>query len=662
MDGILHQHHIGGLDGNVGSVADGDAHVRLGQGRGVVDAVPHHSHLLVLLHQLLHIPGLILGQHLRVDGGKPYFFGNGLGGSFVIPGDHGGAHPHGLQGPDGGGAVLLHHVRHRHNAGVVPADGHQHGGFSLPGQPVHLLQIGAPRSPFFLLGQVQPGGVSDSHLPALHLSLHPLAGDRGETFHLRQGQLPFHRRGDDGLAQGVLAGPLAGSGQAQQLTFRYSPMGQQVGDPGLPLGDGAGFIKNHSGDMAGKLQGLGVLKEDAVLGPLAGAHHDGGGGGKAQGAGAGDNQHRDKHPQGEARLLARQQPQEGGYHGDGDDGGDKHPGHLVRQPGDGGLGALGVLHQLDDLGQGGVLPHPVGPHPQKASLVDGSPGHLIPRDLIHRHAFPGEHAFIHRRFPGEHHSVGGDLAPRLHQQHIPHLHLRQGDLFFLAIPLHQGGLGGKGHQSLDGFPGAPLGAVLHGLPQQHQGDDHGGAFKVQAVDGVGVPAPDARKAIEAIEEGSGGADGHQAIHIGGTPQQLGISHRVKAVPRPQHRQAEEQLKQGVPLGVGHQVDGHREEHRPHGDAEKGDGEGHGNKEADPQAVGMLPLALFGLLRGLVRHHRKTGVFHHLGNALHPDDGFIILDIRHFGGDVHGGGKNPLAPVQHPLQVGGAGGAVHPADL
>ena len=39
---VVHQHHVGGLDGRVGAhAAHGDAHVRPGQDRGVVDAVAH---------------------------------------------------------------------------------------------------------------------------------------------------------------------------------------------------------------------------------------------------------------------------------------------------------------------------------------------------------------------------------------------------------------------------------------------------------------------------------------------------------------------------------------------------------------------------------------------------------------------------------------------
>ena len=49
--GILHQHDVGGVDGDVRARADGDADVRAGQRRGVVDAVADHGHLVALLLQ-----------------------------------------------------------------------------------------------------------------------------------------------------------------------------------------------------------------------------------------------------------------------------------------------------------------------------------------------------------------------------------------------------------------------------------------------------------------------------------------------------------------------------------------------------------------------------------------------------------------------------------
>jgi hypothetical protein len=46
---------------------------------------------------------------------------------------------------------------------------------------------------------------------------------------------------------------------------------------GFAFGDGAGLVQHDGGDVARALQALGVLDQDAVLGALAHAGHDGGG-------------------------------------------------------------------------------------------------------------------------------------------------------------------------------------------------------------------------------------------------------------------------------------------------------------------------------------------------------------------------------------------------
>ena len=65
----------------------------------------------------------------------------------------------------------------------------------------------------------------------------------------------------------------------------------EIGHLGLAAGEGAGFVEHDGAQLAGGFQRLGAAKDQAVLGPLAGGHHDRGGGGQAKGAGAGDHQH-----------------------------------------------------------------------------------------------------------------------------------------------------------------------------------------------------------------------------------------------------------------------------------------------------------------------------------------------------------------------------------
>ena len=65
---------------------------------------------------------------------------------------------------------------------------------------------------------------------------------------------------ENGPGQGVLALLLQGIGQGQQLLLRHAPGGQQVGDPGLAPGDGAGLVQGHNVHLAGLLQGDGGFK------------------------------------------------------------------------------------------------------------------------------------------------------------------------------------------------------------------------------------------------------------------------------------------------------------------------------------------------------------------------------------------------------------------
>ena len=50
----VHQDNVGAVDGDIRPRADGDADIRSGQGRCIVDAVAHHGHLSALLETADH--------------------------------------------------------------------------------------------------------------------------------------------------------------------------------------------------------------------------------------------------------------------------------------------------------------------------------------------------------------------------------------------------------------------------------------------------------------------------------------------------------------------------------------------------------------------------------------------------------------------------------
>ena len=76
------------LDGDVRARADGDADVRAGERRGVVDTVADHGHLVALLLQTADDGLLLRGQHVGNGFADVQLFADGLGGLAVVAGEH----------------------------------------------------------------------------------------------------------------------------------------------------------------------------------------------------------------------------------------------------------------------------------------------------------------------------------------------------------------------------------------------------------------------------------------------------------------------------------------------------------------------------------------------------------------------------------------------
>ena len=112
----------------------------------------------------------------------------------------------------------------------------------------------------------------------------------------------------DRACQRVFGASFQGVEHGLQALVLRVPYG--IGHHGLPFGDGAGLVQYDGVYLTGCLQALGVFDEDALLGSLADAHHDGGRRGKPQGARAGDNQYRHggEQPVGKSVFGGKGQP------------------------------------------------------------------------------------------------------------------------------------------------------------------------------------------------------------------------------------------------------------------------------------------------------------------------------------------------------------------
>src|SRR5690606_41762176 len=95
---------------------------------------------------------------------------------------------------------------------------------------------------------------------------------------------------------------------------RYFPV--QRHDFRLTFGDGARLVEYDGIQLLGKLKAFSVLDEDALLGPLADTHHDGGRSSQSERARAGNNQHGDQRQQamGKSFLTIENHPQRSEEH------------------------------------------------------------------------------------------------------------------------------------------------------------------------------------------------------------------------------------------------------------------------------------------------------------------------------------------------------------
>ncbi len=255
--------------------------------------------------------------------------------------------------------------------------------------------------------------------------------------------------------------------QGEETVRLHTGGGDDVRHPGTALGDGTGLIQNHGLDGVGVLQRLGGLEQNAVFRAFSGPHHDCHRGGKTQGAGAGDYQHRYADGQGELKGLPQQHPDHKGKDRNADNRRDEYTADFVRQLGNGGLGVAGLLHQPDDLGEGGVVPNLLRPESEIARFIDGGGDYLVTLRLFHRDAFPGDGGFVHRRRAGQDFPVHRDALPRTDRQSIPWTDLLHRNDSFHAVPDDRRCFGSKVHQAGNCLAGAALGA---GLQEFAQGD------------------------------------------------------------------------------------------------------------------------------------------------------------------------------------------------
>ena len=100
----------------------------------------------------------------------------------------------------------------------------------------------------------------------------------------------------------------------------------------------------------------------------------------------------------------------------------------------GDLGALTLLHQLDDIREERVFPDFIGLDLQKSHLINCSAYDHIPNLFPYRHRLTGSHGFVNLALSFGNYSVSRYLFPRLDNHYISNLELF--DRYLLLFPVN----------------------------------------------------------------------------------------------------------------------------------------------------------------------------------------------------------------------------------
>ena len=463
-----------------------------------------------------------------------------------------------------------------------------------------------------------------------------------------------------------------GHGSAQEDEFR-GVAGKHIGDSGLAGGQGAGLVQQDGTGPVEVLQGFGILKENAHFCSPARTNHDGHRGSQSQSTGAGNDQHRNGGGQRKFKGLSRHHPDGEGHGGDAHDHGHENACDLIRQTGDGGLAAAGLLHHADDLGKGRILAHLVRPEFQITGGIDGGGGDGVAGFLLHGHGFAGEGALIHGGTAFDDGAVHRDAAAGFDDDRVPYPNLIGGYLLLHAVPAHQGGLGCQIHELADGVAGLALGPGLQEFTQSDEGQDHGGGFKIEILAvmlhdvplavSLGPGHPQQRR--QTIDQAGTGAHGDEGIHIG-TAVPQGLQALAVISPVQEHggqcQQKLHQRKEGGVLETVENVGRGQGNHVAHGQVHQ-----HRQKSTGPDDPGFhfLQRILSGSL-GLFRLFAIVNgcAVARIGDSLADlaADG-LAFHLGHHSArqQIHlrpGDTGNSLRHLLHPGRTGGAGHARH----
>ena len=529
---VFEQGDVGGQARQVGAALHGDAHMRAGQGGGVVHAVADEGDFCALRLHLREQGGLAFGQQLGVVFVKPQVAGEFGGAVFVVAGEHDDAPgAQRAQARDGFGGVVAHGVFQADDAQQLAAKADVKGRFAFLHEAVDVVQIGAHVDAFVFFDEVAR---ADDDALALHHAGHAVGGDEAHFFMVEMAAALAAGGFHHGLRQGMEVVLFNGGGQVDQVgRAEVGVIREGVGHSQAARGEGAGFVEDEGVGFGQALQRVGPLEEQALAAGGVHGGFEGHGRGELEGAGVVGLEHG-----GGAPPVAREKPGRARQA--------QHAGHeLVGQAAGGQLRAAfdlqGVLHVVGDARAGGARAHALGVHAHAAFFDHGAGEHGVAPAAHDGHALAGHAGFVHGGFAAEHGAVHGDEVAGGADDGVAHLHVGGAHLHFVAFALDPDAARVRVQQVLEQIIRAAGDGVLQVFAQrQHEqggvggeliaaggGDGHGQGLEHVGVQPFGEQVFE-RVGIQRQGNGQGGGAAQRLGHLARGQQQGGAGEHFAA--------------------------------------------------------------------------------------------------------------------------------------
>ena len=422
---------MGTIHRNVGTGTHGNTNIGARQGRRIVDAVAGHSDTMPSRLEVGGQALLILWLDLAM-----HFFDTQLAGHRTRRGR---TVASGHNDPDASILKVLHGLpggrldwvsyRQQAGQGTVYRQVHDACAFStqlfgtcLQGLAGHA-RIG------------QQGSVAQQQAPPIDPASHSNPRGALELIRFAQRQ-PLHPGLiDNGMRQWMLTALVKAGGQPQNLFSTKAGCCFDALEYRAPFSEGAGFIDDQRINLAQVLDGRRIAEQYPTASSLARSDHYRHRGRQAEGAGAGDDQHRHsvdqtKHPTG---LWPPDSPTNQGQGRDGDDDHHEVAGNDVSQALHRRLRALRLHNHLHDLRKHGFRSDLLRLHHQAAVGVQGCPDERVAHLLQHRQRFASQHGFIDGAFALYDQAIDRDLLSGADAQPIARVHMALRDVLFAAI-------------------------------------------------------------------------------------------------------------------------------------------------------------------------------------------------------------------------------------